>query len=341
MKSPFTDKEMILRFEKRELSFRKEKFEIYCHFYECLDTQEKFEDNQLAELNIYQVYNQYRAKYHIPTHQEIKNIREQYAISGSKMSEVLGFGENMYSKYENGEIPTLSNAKLIRQAQNPIYFLDLLKESSLKDKEKDKIKKQVEKVRNDLENTKSIRDVLFGKDVFANSYNGFVIPNLDKIGQIIHFFAEKLQPYKTAMNKLLFYADFLHYKRTGFSMSGLSYNADTYGTVPHKYETLFDYAEEQKNVIIRVETNFKNEGADFPKKFLPLDHFTYSLLASSEVETLEKLLFIIENHQKRIPKTTLRDLLVTINHEEKAWIDNKDNKDKLIDYQQYAFELKL
>lgn len=63
MESPITAKQMILKYEKRIIPFRKENFEIDFHFWHCEDSDEKFEDERLAELNINQVYHQYCVKY--------------------------------------------------------------------------------------------------------------------------------------------------------------------------------------------------------------------------------------------------------------------------------------
>ena len=119
MKSPITGKEMILQKEKRVLSFRKEKFEIVYHYYLCTDTGEQFEDDNLSELNITQVHNQYRERLKLPFPDEIMAVREKYSLSARKMSDILGFGPNTYGNYEKGEIPSKSNARLIQLASDP------------------------------------------------------------------------------------------------------------------------------------------------------------------------------------------------------------------------------
>ena len=65
MISPITGKEMILKSEKRKMFFRKEEFEIFFQFWYCEDSHEKFEDERLAELNINQLYSQYKAKHNV------------------------------------------------------------------------------------------------------------------------------------------------------------------------------------------------------------------------------------------------------------------------------------
>lgn len=96
MKSPITGLEMKLTKEQRSMIFRKETFDIVFHYYQCEDSGEQFTSAALDELNMNQVYNQYRDKFNIPFPDEINNIRSKYGLSASKMSEILGFGVNSY-----------------------------------------------------------------------------------------------------------------------------------------------------------------------------------------------------------------------------------------------------
>ena len=66
MKSPFTGGNAILKTEKAELEFRREKFQYISLYYLCEDTNERFTTTEIDTLNLSQVYNQYRVKYGIP-----------------------------------------------------------------------------------------------------------------------------------------------------------------------------------------------------------------------------------------------------------------------------------
>ncbi len=66
MKSPFTDKEMTVAKEMREMTFRKESFPVVFHYYVCEETKEQFEDEHFSTLNYNQVVNQYRVRHNIP-----------------------------------------------------------------------------------------------------------------------------------------------------------------------------------------------------------------------------------------------------------------------------------
>ena len=127
MKSPFTGGDAALCHEKQSFEFRKDNFEIVYHFYRCKDTNEEFTTTELDQLNMNQVYNLYRQKYAIPFPDEIKRVRELYGISALRMSKLLGFGDNQYRKYEEGEMPSVSNGKMISALKEPHFFLEILK----------------------------------------------------------------------------------------------------------------------------------------------------------------------------------------------------------------------
>ena len=140
MKSPITGKEMVLRKEARSLDFRKESFQVIYHYYFCEESNEQFTTTEIDELNIVQLYNQYREKLHLPFPDEIRSIREKYGLPANKMSEILGFGINSYRNYENGEVSNLANGRLIQIANDPKKLKDLIELSDvLDDKPRDKL----------------------------------------------------------------------------------------------------------------------------------------------------------------------------------------------------------
>ena len=142
MKSPFTGKEMTRTWEKRTWDFRGEKFEFMHMAWLCEDTGESFTTDQSDTASYIQVTNQYRAKYGIPYTDEIISIRKKYNLSAAKMSLLLGIGINQYRKYEQGEVPSVSNGRLIRSIMNPKVMLDMIEST----------KEELEEKRNTLEN---------------------------------------------------------------------------------------------------------------------------------------------------------------------------------------------
>ena len=200
MKSPVTGKEMILAKERRTLSFRKEDFEVVYHSYKCMDSGESFTTEQLDELNLNQLYNQYRVKLNLPFPDKIKSIREKYDIS-RKVESII-------------------------QEQN-------------------QYKQKLE-----------IENYLIGQKA-VNSNTGYRQPDLAKFSEMVVFFTEKLQPWKTKLNKLLFYADFGMFRNTIYSISGIQYQAISMGPVPYNFQSIFEYLANNDDVDVYF-TTFPN-----------------------------------------------------------------------------------
>lgn len=62
MKSPITGKEMILKKEKQIIKYNNQEFIIMFNFYECVDSCERYEDEEMAQINYNQVINQFLEK---------------------------------------------------------------------------------------------------------------------------------------------------------------------------------------------------------------------------------------------------------------------------------------
>ena len=146
--SPITGGKASLHWEWRDIEFRKESFHVMVPYYVCEDTQEQFTTTESDGVWMAQLRNQYCSKYGIPYTDEIIAVREKYGLSALKMSQILGFGENQWRKYEQEEIPSLSNGKMIRSIMNPKVFLDLVESSRgiLTEKEYNKITERVKEV---------------------------------------------------------------------------------------------------------------------------------------------------------------------------------------------------
>ena len=83
------------------------------------------------------------------TAKKIKAIRKKYGLPASKMSSILGFGINQWREYEQGGVPSKSNANLIYLASFPKNFMTLVKISFLDESEKESIIKQIERLKSD------------------------------------------------------------------------------------------------------------------------------------------------------------------------------------------------
>lgn len=320
---------MAIQTEIQTLTFRKEEFTVKQRFYLCVDTGERFTSTEMDELNLSLVYNAYRAKHHIPSPEEIKKTREKYGLSAVKMSEILGFGPNSYGLYERGEIPSLANSKLLKLADDPESFCQLVKDWEV-DNAKTKAK-LLEKVNLRIEE-ESKKD-FFQFFVFGNSpmsqLTGYRKPSFERLIEMVVYFAHHVPSYKTKMNKLLFYADFMCFRDLGISMSGTQYKAIPYGPVPNKFQTLFENLAETA-VIDIFYTPLDNGGRKEQLRGRADRPFKSTLFSEAEINILETV-------TKKFKDTSPSEI-VDISHKEPAWLENEANR-SFIPYE-YALDLK-
>jgi len=325
---------MLLKFEQRALEFRKETFEVAYHFYLCEESGEQFTTTELDELNMSQLYNQYREKHKLPFPDEIKAIREKYGLPATKMSEVLGFGINSYRNYENGEVPSLSNGRLVQLADDPEKFLELVKLADvLEGNTRNKLIKRIEGLIPDRPGQIfffELQDYLLG-DHISDRFSGYRRPDIDRLTEMVVYFSERLKPFTTKLNKLLFYADFKAFKLTGQSMSGARYRAIDRGPVPNNFHSIFEYMANNGAIAIdHVEFPGGYEGEQFHP--VPGRVFDPEMFTDQERKVLEK----IADHFKNVSTVEA----IEMSHKEKAWVENEKERE-MISYIDYAFGLSI
>ena len=327
MKSPFTGKEMKRVFEKRTWNFRGETYQYDHVAWLCEDSGEQFTDDAGDTAGFIQVTNQYREKYGIPFTDEIIAVRKRYEISAAKMSLILGIGINQYRLYEQGEVPSVSNGRMIRSIMNPKVMKDMVESSKneLSQEEYLKVMGKVEAAVADSEEYKVER--YEANRVFSvqrGAENGYAQLSLERLKNVLLYILERCRDvWCTKMNKLLFYADFLSYREHGMSISGLSYRAIDFGPVPERWDKVYAEFPEIEQEIRQVG---EVEGSVL-KSCVPADP---SLFSSEELHILETVC-------ERFGTKTSRELS-RLSHDEKAWIDYQGSHERISF--ETAFELK-
>lgn len=323
MKSPFTGGEATLSHKKRQATFRKEQFEYEYRYFRCSDTGQAFTTTRLDEVNVSQIYNQYRVKHGIPFPDEIKATRKLYGFSASKMSRILGFGENTYRLYENGEMPNVANGKTLMAIQSPSVFKRYL------DDAKDEISHaEYEKVlaqKNEDMTLKAFKSFCVFGAFHRGGANGYTYQSLSKLKNVMLFFIEKMQGvFVTKMNKLLFFSDFVSYRDYGQAITGLAYKAIQYGPVPVSWNVAYGMVDDIEQIIV----DFSNGNSG--QKLISGISYDENCFTEEQTEVLERVYNKFKDYtSKEISEAS---------HTENAWIEN-EKEHKIIDFS-YAFSLK-
>ena len=275
-----------------------------------------------------QVTNQYREKHGIPYQDEIIALRERYGVSAAKMSVILGFGANQYRLYEDGEVPSESNGKMIRSAMNPRTFMELLKSSrhQLSEREFAKISAKVEEAISQYDNIPEelwTASWVFYKE--RGKENGFAPQSASRLKNLLLYVLTKMgETFQTKLNKVLFYIDFLSYREHGIAISGLSYNAIEFGPVPMRWDRVYSAFDE----VVPLHKMVEKQECTVLTAEAPADISMFSAEELAVIDTVcEKL--------KKMSATKVSEL----SHQEPAW-QNHINQSAPIPFEE-AFTLKL
>lgn len=308
MKSPYTGKEMKRIYEKRTWNFRGEQYDYMHTSWQCEDTDEQFTTDESDTAGFLQVTNQYRQKYGIPYTDEIIALRQRYGISAAKMSLILGIGINQYRLYEQGEVPSVSNGRMIRSIMNPKVMLDLVESSKneLTPQEYEKITHKINLVIQDSQSYK-IKQYEASR-IFAcerGLENGYAPTSLTRLKNIMLTILNQCNDvWCTKMNKLLFYIDFLSYRERGIAMTGLTYRAIDFGPVPEHWDRVYSQFNE-------IHQDLQQAGDYVGTILTTTEHPEPNKLSEAENA-------IITSVCQKFANITSRDIS-TASHEEAAW----------------------
>lgn len=274
-------------------------------------------DNQVSSKAI----NMYNKKFGI-NKDDLVALRRSYNLSQELFAKIIGCAKKTIISYEQGKsIPNDSYLSTLKTLlAKPERIIDIIESNKDRFSEKEYVK---------------IKRKIFGtvntdnKPMFYNFkqeptiYNGYSQFSIDKIKNIILILSNK-SILKTKLLKEMFYIDFISYKETGASITGLEYSKINYGPVPDEYEKIINFFVKE-NVI------------DYVIKY-DKDYEYHNILAKDKINTEifnKKELEIIEKIKKHFQKYSSNEL-VEVSHKEKAF-KNTDYYKK-ISYE-YAFDI--
>lgn len=318
MKSPFTGKEMKRVYEKRTWNFRGEQYEYEHIAWLCEDSGEQFTDDESDTAGFVQVTNQYRAKYGIPYTDEIIAVRQRYGISAAKMSLILGIGVNQYRLYEQGEVPSVSNGRMIRSIMNPKVMLEMV-ESSKNELSESEYEKIISKVQAIIASSEAYKMEQYEtKRIFNTSRgadNGYAQLSLNRLKNIMLYILNRCdEVWCTKMNKLLFYTDFMSYRERGMAMTGLSYRAIDFGPVPERWDRVYSEFPEVRQELRQV--------GDFVGSVLIASaEAANTMFTDAELKVLDAIC-------THFGKMTSREIS-RISHDEEAWLNHHNKHDHI------------
>lgn len=281
------------------------------------EEENEFVPAKVMDENLLRARDVYRIERGLLTSNEIAEIRNFYELTQSEFSNLLGWGDVTVTRYESKTIQDETYDNLMRMTrENPFFALQSLDKHNAKFTEekyhkiRNKIVKRVEELGIQYLKIQEINSIYVNYED-ESDYNGYRELNLEKVANIIGYFANFVNNlYKVKLMKLLWYADVVNYIRCGKSMTGLVYKHMPYGALPLAYDEIIHLP------TVKVEEEVFN------------DYISYKILPNIEVNvssfTLEEL-NILEMISKKFKNYRSKDI-VDYMHEEKAYKETEPYK---------------
>ena len=303
---------LILVHKTEEFNVRGVAIPVEVEYYQCQECGEEFE-NPKSDYDPYEIaYREYRNRKGMVQPEGIREFRIKHGLTQKEFSELLGIGIATLNRYENGALQSEAHDRILMLAMEPRNFVNLVANSRgvIGDEKKRALLSRLSEEREIswLEITREI----FG-NYGADLYSGYKRFDLEKFFQAIKYFCFQDRVFKTRLMKLLFYADFRHFKEYTVSITGARYARLPYGPVPDQFEQWIA-------ALSREEEGFRKEevwSTDFPGEVFICDSPPdLSLFSPSELRMLAMVKEIFQSFSAK--------KISDFSHSEKGYQETKN-----------------
>jgi len=320
-----TELELIKAIE--EFNVRGELIKVKVEHYKCKECGEEFDDPSSTDDPLDRVYREYRRKKGMIQPEEIREVRRLYGLTQNELSKLAGWGGATLSRYENGALQDDAHDRILQLVKNPqnMYRLIIKNGSFLPEEKKNRLLEELSAAVEKIYSFPNIYKERFGKyePSIESGYNKL---DLSKLFQIIKFFATG-GVFKSKLCKLVFYADFKHFKDYAVSISGAKYAHADHGFVPDNYEHYFATLIHDEKAIRPEEINY---GDYIGEKYYSEVEPDLTLFSDNELEVL----FQVKTFFKSYTATQMREF----SHKERGY--NETKVGDIISYD-YANDLQI
>jgi len=271
-------------------------------------------------------YREYRHRHDMLQPEQIRDRRKQYGLTQKELGQLLGWGGVTLSRYENGALQVEAHEKILRLAMEPRNLMKLIEDTpeALPDDKRERLLEVLQVTDDEACSFERLFEERFGHYA-QDEFSGFRNLDVQKLFNVILFFCDGGQ-LKTKLNKLLFYADFKHFKENTISITGARYFHLQYGPVPDDYDYYFAELERARLLDMVEETYGEYTGFKCVTRNQP----DLSIFEQSELDSLIKV--------KEYFKDFGSARIMKFSHEETGYVST--NEGKSISYL-YAQNLKI
>lgn len=310
---------------KEHIEVRGESIEVEAEFFKCKECGEEFENTRGHDA-LDTAYRNYRVLHGMLQPEQIRDWRKNMGFTQKELSALLGWGGATLSRYENGALQDEAHEKVLRLAMEPHNLLMLIRETPtvLGNEKRDRLIVELTAAESEACSFERIFEDRYG--MYApDEFSGYKKLEVSKLLNAILFLCRGGQ-LKTKLNKLLFYADFKHFKDYTVSLTGTRYVHLPYGPVPNNYQ----HALAQLAEVGELEIDELQFGEYVGENCISRKEPDLSIFSDSEI----KILAEIKNHFKDFGSAKIKDF----SHQERGY--QETSKGDLISYR-YAEHLKI
>jgi putative zinc finger/helix-turn-helix YgiT family protein len=272
---------------KEELPVRGEPTEVPAKVRICDECGTSLYDEELDTATLKEAFGKYRAKHGIVSPDEISELREKYGLSQRSLGRLLGWGEVTITRYEQGSLPDEAHNQMLKMLKDEANFRRIYEENKarLSDLTRRRVESRLHGTGDDSDHCMNYEELIYSLQIRKPGiFNGFRSFSLDTLQEMIVFYTSRIKDVSiTKLNKLLFYADFIHYRLHSVSISGTKYVHVPYGPVPDGYLAIIELLE--KEDVIRIDEEPFYQGRVVSAKKEP----DFASLPGSALQALEQV----------------------------------------------------
>lgn len=278
-------------------------------------------DIGMAELDdpaLQAAFGVYRARHDLLQPERIRAIRSKYGLGQKAFARLLGWGDVTLARYESGSLQSESHDSVLRLAEKPANVRTLLARNG------DKLStEQRAALEARLAELSPEHEALIAREDSAEWSGGVAVR---KLAEMALYFAAMPKMWRTKLNKMLFYSDFLHMKHHGAPISGARYVHMQFGPVPADLMRVEAHLVD----IADLDERPADEGDCSGTVFVALRPADSSVFSVSELETME----YVSRHFAKWSSGRISQY----SHAEPGWLETSDRE--TIPYT-YAASLRL
>ncbi len=273
---------------RKEVLVRGDTFLVYCEYFRCTLCDSEFEKSESRIDPLAEAYKKYQEKHDMITSEKMIEFRKKYDLTQKQLSELLGWGGATLSRYENGTLQDDAHDRALRLAKEPDGLRTLVRNDM-----KALTEEKRQRILDIIDSNRNTRTSLLGYLKAITNYDpgilsGFRKMDIRKLFGTIEFLCKGNGGIpKTKLNKLLFYADFKHFKENGVSITGARYARLPFGPILNDYEHFFATLIHEEGLITVAERSFP-DGA-IGEYYSTSNAPDIELLSDSELSTLLRI----------------------------------------------------